>query len=87
MTANQYVSSDGKQTVLFVFRRAQQFGSEVSAIRLRGLDAKSVYRLESVDGKLKNGAEVSGAYLMNRWVNLDLRGDYDSTALILERIE
>jgi alpha-galactosidase len=87
ITANEYVSSDGKQTVLFVFRRAQQFGSEVSAIRLCGLDAKSVYRLESVDGKLRNGAELSGAYLMNRGVNVDLRGDYDSTALILERIE
>jgi hypothetical protein len=30
---------------------------------------------------------ASGSYLMNRGVDLRLEGDYDSTALILERID
>ena len=86
ITANQYVSSDGKQTVLFVFRHAQQYGTEAPAIRLHGLNPKALYRLESVDGKLVNKAGLSGAYLMSRGLNVNLRGDYDSTAVILERI-
>jgi alpha-galactosidase len=85
-TSNFYVSSDGKQAVLFGFRHSQQYNTPPPLIRLRGLDAKAVYRLESVNGKLQGAqSEVSGAYLMNHGIALNLRGDYDSTAVILER--
>ena len=78
---------DGKQTVLFVFRHSQQYRTDVPAIRLLALDPKAVYRLESVDGKLVNKAGMSGTYLMSRGLNVSLRGDYDSTAVILEWIQ
>ena len=88
VTANQYVSADGKQAVLFAFRHAQQYNTAAPTIQLRGLDEKAIYRLESIDNKLTEGLQqVSGAYLMRRGLNLNLRGDYDSTAVILERVQ
>jgi alpha-galactosidase len=88
VTANQYVSADGKQAVLFAFRHAQQYNTAAPTILLRGLEERAVYRLESIDNKLTEGLQqVSGAYLMRRGLNLDLRGDYDSTAVILERVQ
>ncbi len=88
VTANQYVSADGKQAVLFAFRHAQQYNTAAPTILLRGLDERAVYRLESFDKKLTEGLQqVSGAYLMRRGLNLNLRGDYDSTAVILERVQ
>ncbi len=46
LTANQYVSDDGKQSVLFAFLRSQQYGRPAPTIRLRGLDERAVYRLK-----------------------------------------
>jgi alpha-galactosidase len=88
VTANQYVSADGKQAVLFAFRHSQQLRMPAGTIYLRGLDPRAVYRLESVDGKLVDTQkELSGAYLMGHGLNLNLRGDFDSTAVILERMQ
>jgi len=88
ITANQYVSSDGKQSVLFAFRHAQQYRADPPVIRLRGLDEKAVYKLEAVTDRLAAGqqAQYSGAYLMRNGLALSLRGDYDATAIILERM-
>ena len=52
VTANEYVSSDGKQAVLFAFRHSQQYETAAPAIGLRGLDERAVYRVESIGGKL-----------------------------------
>ena len=47
-----------------------------------------MYRLESIDSKLREPqTELSGAYLMGKGIDLNLRGDYDSTAVILERVQ
>jgi alpha-galactosidase len=57
-------------------------------IGLRGLDERAVYRVESIDGKLVEALpQQSGAYLMKAGLNLNLRGDFDATAVILERVE
>ena len=88
LTANEYVASDGKQAVLFAFRHSQQYNTAVPAIRVRGLDERALYRVESVDGKLaENQPQLSGAYLMRAGLNVNLRGDFDSTAVVLERVE
>ena len=76
-TANEYVSKDGKQAVLFAFRHSQQYQTEPPIIRLRGLDAKAVYQFD--------GAEFSGAYLMQNGVAIKLTGDFDSKIVVLER--
>ena len=86
VTANEYVSSDGKQAVLFAFRHSQEYNTAPPAIRLRGLDERAVYKLESVDGKLaETQPQLSGAYLMRAGLNVNLRGDFDSTAVVVER--
>ncbi len=82
VTANQYVAADGKQSVLFAFRHSQQYNTAAPAIPLRGLDPKALYKLESLDGKQQ---QLSGAYLMSAGLSLSLSGDYDSTAVVLEK--
>ena len=87
VTANQYVAADGKQAVVFAFRHTQQYNTAAPAIRLRGLDEKAMYRVEATDGKLlEPQTQFSGAYLMSAGLNLDLRGDYDSAAVVLDRL-
>lgn len=87
-TANQYVSADGKQSVLFCFRHSQQYNAPVPTVQLRGLDERALYRLEPLDPGKYNGKQLqlSGAYLMHNGVNVNLRGDFDSTAVVLQRI-
>jgi alpha-galactosidase len=86
-SANQYVSEDGRQAVLFAFRSAQDFGYPPPLVRLTGLDEKAVYRLKTMDNKLHGGlATASGAYLMNAGLDLRLGGDFDSTAVVFERL-
>ncbi|HZT34107.1 MAG TPA: alpha-galactosidase [Bryobacteraceae bacterium] len=88
LTANEYVSTDGKQAVLFAFLHSQQFLRPAPTIYLRGLEESGVYRLKALDDKLVDRVEtVSGAYLMNHGLNLRLGGDYDSTSVLMERAE
>jgi alpha-galactosidase len=98
LTANQYVSADGKQAVLFAFLHSEQFVRAMPAIYLRGLDENARYRMKTLDNKLINqegvgrvtvGADqtLSGAYLMHHGLNLALTGDFDSTSVALEKVE
>ena len=88
VTANEYVSSNGRQAVLFAFRHSQEYNTPPPAIQLRGLESRAVYKLESIDGKLVDKQpELSGAYLMGNGLNLNLRGDFDSTAVLLHRVD
>jgi alpha-galactosidase len=87
LTANQYVAPDGRQSVVFALRHSHQYNLAPAPVRLRGLDEKAMYKVEALDGKLSDRQpQLSGAYLMRVGLNLILRGDYDSTAVILERL-
>jgi len=46
-------------------------------------------RVKALDsGKLREKLEtVSGAYLQSHGLNINLTGDYDSTSIVLERVE
>ena len=82
LTATQYVAEDGTQALLFAFLHSQQFNLPVPSIRLAGLDAKAIYILKFLDGRV---IEYSGAYLMSQGLELSLRGDYDSALIVLTR--
>src|ERR1039458_7520868 len=86
-TANQYVSQDGKQAVLFAFLHSQQYRRPAQIVYLPGLDEPAVSRLKPFDDKLAGKLETaSGSYLMNHGIDLRLTGDFDSTMLTLERL-
>ncbi len=86
-SANEYVSSDGKQAVLFAFLHSQQFGTPYPTITLRGLDEKAMYKVEAIDAaQLAPMESVSGAYLMHHGLDLKLRGDFDSTSVLIEKL-
>jgi alpha-galactosidase len=88
VTSNFYVSSDGKQAVLFAFLDHQQFNRRAPLVPVFGLKADAIYKVQTIDNKLVGKeAAFSGAYLMNRGVELDLKGDYDSTAIVFERMD
>ena len=81
-TANQYVSVDGAQSVLFAFRHSQQYDLPAPTIYLQGLDPKSTYTLTTLTGQT---ATHTGAYLMQHGLDLNLRGDYASDLVTLTR--
>ncbi|MBV8807672.1 MAG: alpha-galactosidase [Acidobacteriaceae bacterium] len=87
-TANEYVSRDGTEAVLFGFRHSQEYNTVPPIIYLEGLDAHATYRVESIDNKLPNQQqEASGAWLMQNGLQLQLKGDFDSTLVLLHRVQ
>jgi alpha-galactosidase len=88
LTANQYVSEDGRQAVLFAFLEKQQLlGPGLSGF-LSGLDPDAVDPIKTIDNKLADRRDtISGAALMNRGLTLRLSGDSDSTMLIFDRVD
>jgi alpha-galactosidase len=87
-SATQYVSSDGRQAVLFAYLRTQQFGTPFPVVRLEGLDPAAHYRVKPLDGKKVTSLPetVTGSYLMQYGVQFELKGDYDATSIELERV-
>jgi len=87
VSSNEYVSSDGKQAALFAFRHGQQYNTAADAIRLRGLDEKAVYRVQSFGTRDIGTALLSGAWLMQNGLKPVLIGDYASAVVVLDRVE
>lgn len=83
MTATQYVSGDGRQSVLIALLRSQLYGRIFPPVRLEALDDKATYVVENEDGKALG--TYSGAYLRNQGLQLTLTGDYDGTVVVLTR--
>jgi alpha-galactosidase len=82
----EYVSQDGSQAVVLAYLHSQHYGMGYPTTRLEGLDAEAMYRVRPLNAPRYAGETlVSGAALMGAGVQLKLAGDYDSTALVLER--
>ncbi len=85
--ATEYVSADGTQAVVLAYLHSQNFGDPYPLVRLHGLDPKAIYRLRPLDPQqLRSQQEASGSYWMSHGIQVELRGDYDSTAVVLERL-
>ena len=84
ITANEYVAQDGAQAVLFAFLHSQQYRETPPLIRLAGLDPKATYSVQILGQTTSQ--QLSGAYLMQSGVTVRLVGDYDSTAILLQRL-
>jgi len=86
-SANEYVSRDGRQGVLFAFLHSQRFNTPFPTVFLRGLEENAMYKVQAIDAQqLPDMGNVSGAYLMHHGLDLKLRGDYDSTSVTLEKL-
>lgn len=87
--ATEYLARDGSQAVLFGFLHSQQFGEPFPVVRAEGLEPSAIYRLKSLHPEKTPGlpAEMSGSALMGEGVRFALRGDYDATAIVLERAQ
>jgi hypothetical protein len=55
-------------------------------LQLLGLDPKATYALGSIEGKAAEGtpAKASGAWWMNRGIEVALRGDFQGAAFRLD---
>jgi alpha-galactosidase len=83
----EYVAQDGSQVVVLAYLHSQRFGLDYPTIPLRGLDPNAKYRIHPLDlSKYHGDLTAQGASLMGEGVRVTLTGDYDSTALVLERI-
>lgn len=83
----EYVSPDGSQAVLMAYLHSQHLLMPYSSVHLRGLDPKAMYRIRPLDpDKYAGEAEVAGSVLMGAGVDLRLFGDYDSTVLVMEKM-
>jgi alpha-galactosidase len=86
-SATEYVGRDGRQTVVFAFLHSSSELYPYPRLYLRGLDPNATYRMSSMDGKLAAGTpqEASGAWWMHHGVDVDLMGDFQAAAFMLER--
>ena len=83
----EYVAQDGSQAVLMAYLHSQHYGLAYPTVRLQGLDPKAAYRVHALDAsKYAGEGTVRGSVLMGAGVKLKLEGDYDATALELERL-
>ena len=83
----EYVAQDGSQAVLLAYLHSQHYGLAYPTVRLQGLDPKATYRVRPLDAAKYTGeTTVQGSVLMGAGVELKLDGDYDSTALALEKL-
>ena len=73
--AVQYVKD--RESVVFIFLDHEQYGDAFHCVKLRGLEENQVYQFE-LEGIQY---EKTGAFLMNRGVQVKLYGDYDSKLL------
>jgi alpha-galactosidase len=81
--AYQYVSCDGKESVVFAFQQAQYFGYQESRLKLQGLDAAASYEVFGEEGQ---PVVRHGSTLMNIGIPYALSGDYASRLVRIKRI-
>ncbi len=87
-SVTQSVSRDGKQVVTFAFLHSSSEGYPFPTVRLKGLDENAMYKVSTIEGKLGRGTPsvASGAYWMNHGVDVELRGDFQAAAFILDKV-
>ncbi len=86
-SATESVASDGRQAVLFAFQRQGEEARPYPTLRLRGLEPKARYRIRFIHGESMPGTPevASGAYWMQRGIDLSLRGDLVAAGAVFTR--
>ncbi|MGE7136245.1 alpha-galactosidase [Luteibacter sp. NPDC031894] len=86
-SATETVATDGRQAVLFAFQRQGEEARPFPTLRLRGLDPAARYRVRSFHGQVSAGTPetASGAYWMQRGVDVVMKGDLQAAGLVFDR--
>ncbi|KAK7417647.1 Alpha-glucosidase 2 [Neonectria punicea] len=74
-----FISEDGNQAVLFAFQIRSTSVHNFPLLRLQGLDASAMYKLEGQ-------GTFSGATLMNGGIQYRFGADYDSKVVFIEKV-
>jgi len=85
-SVTESVSRDRQQAVLFAFLHSSTELYPYPRIFLRGLDPDRVYALRAIEGKASSDTPTSatGSYWMHRGIDVELRGDFQATAFVLQ---
>ncbi|HEY9137255.1 MAG TPA: alpha-galactosidase, partial [Terriglobus sp.] len=87
-TQVEYVSPDRSQAVLLAYLHSQRLRVAYPPVRLKFLNPNAMYRVRALDPAKYVGEQiVNGSVLMGAGVTLNLRDDYDSTAVVFERVK
>jgi alpha-galactosidase len=88
-SASESVSTDLSQAVIFTYLHSSEMGYPFPGVYPRGLDPQAIYSLQVLAGKTasETPASASGAYWMQHGLNVNLRGDFQAAAFLLEKIE
>ena len=86
-SATMSVAQDGHQAVLFAFQRQGEESRPYPTLALRGLDPQARYRWRAIHGKVAPGTPdvASGAYWMQRGIDLVMKGDLQAAGIVFER--
>jgi alpha-galactosidase len=86
-SSTEYIAPDGNSVVIFAFLHSSGELHPYPRLHLEGLDPNATYRIHSLDGKLADDTlpAASGAYWMQRGVDVELQGDFQAAAFTLER--
>jgi len=79
LSATQFVSADGGESLVFAFLSASVFGEFRTMLRLQGLDADASYQID-------DHITLSGQALMKRGLPLALKGSFVSQMLRVRRV-
>jgi alpha-galactosidase len=80
MTAVEYASKNGSEAVLFAFLHSSQLGAGSKIVYLRGLKDTALYKIDNSE------ESVSGAALMKRGLEVNLKGDFDSKLIRIRKV-
>ncbi|MBN2396017.1 MAG: alpha-galactosidase [Candidatus Atribacteria bacterium] len=81
LIAVEYVNKNKDKAVLFVFLHSQQFGEKLLPVKLNGLISDSLYQYQDENKKII----LSGKALKEIGLKVNLKGDFDSKLIILEK--
>lgn len=88
-SVTESVSEDQSRAVTFAFLHSSQMFYPFPRIRLRGLKPDARYRIDAFSGKLSadSPSVASGAFWMQRGVDVDLSGDFQAAAFTLDIVK
>ena len=87
----QYVSKDGKGSVMFAYSMTYHGRTTYFQTRLKGLDPHKNYRVTEINKKdgskfYGDGQVFPGDYLLNEGISLNINNIYDSAVLHIEEL-